>query len=144
MELHPYLQQPEFTAWHRRHGIQIIQFSPCGNMNDFYREVSWGKGVAQMTRLIEHPDLARVAAKQGKSSVQTALAWAVSQGRAVIPKTTIEWQLRENLEAEFELDEEDCRIIATMDRKARFNDPSPDFGYQLYVGLDGADREISL
>lgn len=138
MELHPYLQQPGFVTWHKAQGIQIIQFSPCGNLNDFYREVSWGKEVSHMIRLIDHPDLAKVAKKHNKTAVQTALAWATTQGRAVIPKSTIEWQIKENLGAQFDLDEEDLRIIATMDKKARFNDPSPDFGYQLYVGLDGA------
>jgi hypothetical protein len=40
--------------------------------------------------------------------------------------------------AQFDLDEEDLEVIATMDKKARFNDPSTNFGYQLYIGLDGA------
>ncbi|PLB52479.1 Aldo/keto reductase [Aspergillus steynii IBT 23096] len=138
MELHPYLQQPEFVEWHKAQGIHIIQFSPCGNLNNFYREVSWGKSIAQMTRLIDHPTLAEVAAKYGKTPIQTALAWAVTQGRSVIPKSTIKWQIEENLQADFELAEEDVAKIASMDQKARFNDPSTDFGYNLYIGLDGA------
>ena len=57
----------------------------------------------------------------------------------MIPKSTIEWQIRENIEADqIVLDENDLREIEKMDQKARFNDPSADFGYKLYVGLDGA------
>lgn len=93
-----------------------------------------------MIRLIDHPDLANVAKKHNKTAVQTALAWAMSQGGAVIPKSTIEWQIKENLGAQFDMDEEDLKVIATMDKKARFNDPGPDFGYELYVGLDGATK----
>ncbi len=137
MELHPYLQQSAFVEWHRSKGIVIIQFSPCGNLNPFYREVSWGKEISHMTRLIDHPLLLGIAAKYKKSPIQVALAWGVTNGRSVIPKSTIEWQIKENLEADFELDAEDLSKIATMDKKARFNDPSSDFGYKLYIGLDG-------
>jgi alcohol dehydrogenase (NADP+) len=138
-ELHPYLQQQEFVDWHDQQGIRIIQFSPSGNLNPFYRDVSWAKEIAQMGRLIDHPILLDVARKHGKSPIQISLAWGIANGRAVIPKSTIEWQVRENVEAEnISLDAEDMAAIAKMDQKARFNDPSPDFGYKLYVGLDGA------
>ena len=138
-ELHPYLQQGDFVDWHEQQGIKIIQFSPSGNLNPFYRDVSWAKGIAEMTRLIDHPTLLKVAEKHGKSPIQIALAWGISNGRCVIPKSTVEWQIKENVEAEnIALDAHDMAQIAKMDQKARFNDPSPEFGYKLYVGLDGA------
>ncbi|RSL97724.1 hypothetical protein CDV31_012904 [Fusarium ambrosium] len=138
-EMHPYLQQKEFADWHESKGIKIIQFSPCGNLNTFYRDVSWAKDIAKTTRLIDHPVLLEIAKKHGKSPIQIALAWGVANGRCVIPKSTIEWQIRENIEADcIALDREDLERIATMDLKARFNDPSDDFGYKLYTGLDGA------
>lgn len=135
MEMHPYLQQADFAAWHRENGIHIIQFSPCGNLNQFYR----GKEISHMPRLIDHPTLKRTAQKHGKSPIQVALAWVISNGRSVIPKSTVDWQIKENLEADFDLHEEDMESIAKMDRKARFNDPSRDFGYKLYAGLDDAE-----
>ncbi|KAI0545926.1 Aldo/keto reductase [Xylaria curta] len=140
MELHPYLQQKEFVRWHRENGICITQFSPCGNLNTFYRDVSWAKDVANMGRLIDHPTLISIAEKHSKSPIQIALAWAIQDGRSVIPKSTIEWQIRENAEAEnIALDQEDLVAISEMDQRARFNDPSADFGYELYVGLEGKD-----
>lgn len=138
-ELHPYLQQNSFVDWHDEHGIKIIQFSPCGNLNSFYRDVSWAKDISRMERLVDHPILIKIAEKHKKSPIQIALAWGLAKGRSVIPKSTIEWQIRENIEAgSIMLDETDMMEIAKMDRKARFNDPSADFGYKLYVGLDGA------
>lgn len=138
-ELHPYLQQKPFVDWHATQDIRIIQFSPSGNLNPFYRDVSWAKEVAQMGRLIDHPILLDVARKHGKSPIQISLAWGVASGRCVIPKSTIEWQIRENAEADrIVLDADDMAQIAKMDQKARFNDPSALFGYKLYVGLDGA------
>ncbi|GME34253.1 Aldo/keto reductase [Neofusicoccum parvum] len=140
MELHPYLQQPEFVNWHNEKGVRITQFSPCGNLNTFYRDVSWAKEVAQMTRLIDHPTLHKIAQKHSKSPIQIALAWGIQNGRSVIPKSTIEWQICENAAAdEIVLDGEDLAAIGSMDQKARFNDPSVNFGYDLYVGLDGKE-----
>lgn len=137
--MHPYLQQNDFVNWHESKGIKIIQFSPSGNLNAFYRNVEWAKDIAKMTRLIDHPVLLEIAKKHGKSPIQIALAWGVVNGRCLIPKSTIEWQIRENLEADsIPLDEEDLSKIAQMDQKARFNDPSDVFGYKLYVGLEGA------
>lgn len=137
--MHPYLQQKEFANWHESKGIKIIQFSPCGNLNTFYRDVSWAKDIAKTTRLIDHPVLLEIARKHAKSPIQIALAWGVANGRCVIPKSTVEWQIRENAEVDsIALDHEDLERIATMDQKARFNDPSADFGYKLYAGLDGA------
>lgn len=138
MELHPYLQQKDFVDWHKGKGIHIIQFSPCGNLNPFYREVSWSKEISQMIRLIDHPVLLEIGKKHQKSPIQISLAWGIQNGRCLIPKSTIEWQIRENLESDFSLDEQDLTEIATLDQKARFNDPSVNFGYQLYIGLDGA------
>lgn len=139
MELHPYLQQHEFVDWHDDRGIRITQFSPCGNLNTFYRDVSWAKEEARaMGRLVDHPTLLGMAQKHGRSPIQLALAWGVRGGRSVIPKSTIGWQIRENIEAEeIALDDEDLAAIRAMDQGARFNDPSADFGYDLYVGLEG-------
>ncbi|TPX08707.1 uncharacterized protein E0L32_009896 [Thyridium curvatum] len=139
MEMHPYLQQPEFASWLNEKGIRIVQFSPCANLNPFYSEASRAKDSARMTRLVHHPVMLEVAKKHGRSAIQIALAWAIQNGRSVIPKSTIEWQIRENAEAGLiTLDQEDLDKIERLDCKARFNDPSVKFGYKLHSGLDGA------
>ncbi|KAF4843680.1 putative oxidoreductase [Colletotrichum siamense] len=67
-----------------------------------------------------------------------ALAWGVMDGHCVIPKSTIEWQIKENLEAEsIPLDEEDLQHTAKTDQQARFSDATELLGYKLYVGFDG-------
>ncbi|KAK1466278.1 aldehyde reductase [Colletotrichum cuscutae] len=137
MELHPYLQQKSFVDWQRANGIHMTHFSPLGNQNSFYREVSWSKEASHMARVIDHPTLAEIAKKHGKTPVQVALAWGVNSGRSVIPKSVIEWQIKENLESNFLLDGEDMDKIARMDLKARFNVPSEEYRRQLYKGLDG-------
>lgn len=139
MEVHPYLQQREFNSWLRSQGIHVIQFSPLGNMNDFYRATGWSKEIAHMKRVIDQPLLQELGKKYGKSAVQIVLAWGVSNGRSVIPKSTIDWQIKENLEADFKLDAEDIEAIKALDIKARFNDPSMDYGWRLYSDLEGIE-----
>lgn len=67
LECHPWLQQHEFTAWHRAKGIHITHYSPFGNQNAMYS----GKGGA--TKLIDEPLLAEIGKKYTKSAAQVAL-----------------------------------------------------------------------
>ncbi|KAJ5081541.1 hypothetical protein NUU61_009805 [Penicillium alfredii] len=142
MEVHPYLQQKAFNEWLRTLGIHVVQFSPLGNMNDFYRQTGWSKEVAHMMRVIDQPILKETGRKYGKSPVQVVLAWGINNGRSVIPKSVVDWQIEENLEADFELKPEDMAQIATLDAKARFNDPSLDYEWRLYSDLEGIDGTV--
>ena len=140
MEVHPYLQQPKFNSWLQSRGVHVIQFSALGNMNSFYRDIHWSKSQSHMPRVIDHPVLQEIGRKYSKSSIQIALAWGINSGRTVIPKSVIDWQIKENLEADFQLDTEDMEKIAAMDIKARFNDPSEYYRWPLYAGLDGTSH----
>lgn len=142
MEVHPYLQQKSFNQWLRSKGIHVIQFSPLGNMNDFYRSTGWSKEISHMMRVIDQPLLKDLGRKYGKSAVQIVLAWGVSNGRSVIPKSTIDWQIQENVEADFKLDAEDMKAIETLDIRARFNDPSLDYQWRLYSDLEGIEGTV--
>lgn len=141
MEVHPYLQQRSFNDWLLAQGIHVVQFSPLGNMNDFYRATGWSKEVSHMTRVIDQPALRALAAKYGKSVVQVVLAWGVGAGRSVIPKSTVDWQIRENVEADFALEPADVEIIEALDMQARFNDPSLDADGSVSLLLE---RECSV
>ncbi|KFZ23560.1 hypothetical protein V502_01966 [Pseudogymnoascus sp. VKM F-4520 (FW-2644)] len=142
MEVHPYLQQKDFNAWLRGKGIHVVQFSPLGNMNDFYRKTGWSKEVSHMTRVTDQPILQELGKKYGKSPVQVVLAWAVNNGRSAIPKSVIDWQIQQNLEADFEMEPEDMEKIGGLDIKARFNDPSLDYRWRLYSDLEGIEGTV--
>ncbi|KAK2611677.1 hypothetical protein N8I77_005006 [Diaporthe amygdali] len=142
MEVHPYLQQKSFNQWLRSQGIHVVQFSPLGNMNDFYRSTGWSKDISHMMRVIDQPLLKELGQKYGKSAVQIVLAWGINNGRSVIPKSTIDWQIKENVEADFKLEDEDIKAIETLDIKARFNDPSLDYQWRLYSDLEGIEGTV--
>jgi alcohol dehydrogenase (NADP+) len=131
IELHPYLQQKAFTEWHKKNNIVITQYSPFGNQNEIYDS---GKGIG---KLIDDPVLAEIGKKYNKSGAQVALAWGVSQGHSVIPKSKTPNRIKQNLEGDFKLDAEDLQKIEKIDKKLRFNDPSANFGWNFYSDLDG-------
>lgn len=142
MEVHPYLQQTSFNQWLKSQGIHVVQFSPLGNMNDFYRTTGWSKDVSHMMRVIDQPLLKELGKKYGKSAVQIVLAWGINSGRSVIPKSTIDWQIRENVEADFEMEADDLKSVEALDAKARFNDPSLDYQWRLYSDLEGTHGTV--
>ncbi|KAL4764159.1 aldo/keto reductase [Aspergillus foveolatus] len=137
MELHPFLSQKAFAAWHKSLGIHVQQFSPLGNMNSFYRDVYWSSGRANLGRLLDEPVLSEIGAKYSKSPAQVALAWGVNHGRSVIPKSTIPWQIRQNVESDFVLEEDDMEMIDKLNADLRFNTPQEAYRWPLYKGLDG-------
>lgn len=92
-----------------------------------------------MERIIDNKVLIEIGRKYDKSAVQIALAWGINNGRSVIPKSVVDWQVKQNLEADFELDAGDMGKIAELDKRARFNDPSYDYQYRLYSDLEGIE-----
>jgi alcohol dehydrogenase (NADP+) len=131
MELHPYLQQKEFAEWHKTKGIYVTAYSPFGNSNPIYDK---GKS---LNLLIKDPVLVEIGEKHGKTAAQVALAWGIARGHSVIPKSKTESRIKQNLEAEFSLSEEELEKIEGIDKKLRFNDPSKNFGWNFYSDLDG-------
>ena len=137
MEVHPFLSQTKFTQWHKDKGIHVQQFSPLGNQNSFYQDIYWSNGRANRGRLIEEPLLIAIGQKYGKSPAQVALAWGVNHGRSVIPKSTIPWQIEQNVASVFELEKEDMERIEGLNADLRFNTPDEAYRWPLYKGLDG-------
>ncbi|KAJ5799323.1 err1 [Penicillium psychrosexuale] len=130
MECHPWLQQHDFTEWNRSQGILVMHYSPFGNQNSLYA----GKRPAH---LLDEPVLAEIGKPYNKTPSQVALAWAVTQGHAVLSKSKTPVRIRANLGGDFKLSPEDMKKIEKLNRKFRFNDSSNEFGRECFVGLEG-------
>ncbi|KAI4211124.1 MAG: hypothetical protein LQ351_006023 [Letrouitia transgressa] len=131
LEVHPYLQQSEAVSWFQSKGIHVQQYSPFGNQNEIY-----DKG-QNMGKLIDDPTLVSIGKKHNKNGAQVALAWGIASGNSVLPKSKTPSRIKDNLEGDFKLPEEDLKQIGTINKKLRFNDPSGSFGYNFYVGEEG-------
>ncbi|KAJ5951211.1 uncharacterized protein N7479_009624 [Penicillium vulpinum] len=133
MECHPWLQQRDFTAWHRENGIHVTHYSPFGNQNSIYGE----KGKSVTAKLLEEPVLAEIGEQYNKSAAQVALAWGVTQGHSVLPKSKTPLRIRANLEGDFKLSPQDMKKIEKLNKKLRFNDSSDEFGRIFFNDLEG-------
>jgi 2,5-diketo-D-gluconate reductase A len=99
VELHPCFQQGDLRAFHAGQGIATQSWSPLGQ-----------------GRLLKHPELARIAARHGKTPAQAIIRWHLDSGLSVIPKSAHPERIAENFEVfDFRLDEEDMRAIARLD-----------------------------
>ena len=81
-----------------------------------------------------------IAEKRGCTTAQVSLAWGISRGTSVIPKSAHAGRIKENFgTGECGLEYEDFEKMAEVGRKylTRFNNPSKGWGLDLYEGLEG-------
>lgn len=139
MELHPYLQQRDWIAWHEEHGIHVTGYSPFAGTNPTYAP-------GDPPQLLENEVVTAIAEQRRCTPAQVALVWGMRRGTSVIPKSSHRKWIAENFGAlKCELEDED---FAKVDRLAeyhhRFNNPSKSWGVELYEGLEdsrGKHRE---
>lgn len=65
------------------------------------------------------------------------IAWGITQGHSVLPKSKTPARIRANLEGDLKLSPEDMKTIETINKKYRFNDSSGVFGRQFFEDLEG-------
>jgi diketogulonate reductase-like aldo/keto reductase len=129
-ESRAYLSQTEFVKWNLQHGLRVIAFSPLGNMDPIYK--------SSKPPLLEDEFLSSIAHQKGITVAQLVLAWSMHQGVVVIPKGEHEERVLENWEAQrVVLTEEEVASITAYDKHTRFNNPSTEWGTELYTGMDG-------
>ncbi|QTZ94986.1 aldo/keto reductase [Streptomyces auratus] len=109
IELHPQFPQADSRAFHARHNIVTEAWSPLGQ----------GKG------LLEHPTIAELAAKHGRTPAQVVLRWHLQLGNVAIPKSVTPSRIAENIDVfGFELDDADLAALAGLDSGNRLG-PDP-------------------
>jgi 2,5-diketo-D-gluconate reductase A len=103
IEINPRLQQPALRAFHTAHGIITQSWTPLGGGHSFT--------AAPITA---------AAARTGRTPAQVILRWHIQIGAAVIPRSTREAGLRENLSLfDFTLTDAEMTAIATLNEAAR-------------------------
>ncbi len=110
VECNPGHQQKELRAFCSDNNIVVQAWSPLGR-----------------GRILENPQLLKIAEKYGKSVAQVALRWELQSGIVPLPKSDNPQRISQNIDIfDFSLSEDDMAVINTL----------PEFGYS---GLD-ADK----
>jgi alcohol dehydrogenase (NADP+) len=106
VELHPYLQQPELVAFCRQNGVHVTAYAPLG------AGMSEKEGKAP---ILSNPTIREIAQKHRCTAAQVALAWGMSRGTVVIPKSVKPHRIAENFAAQgVALDANDMERIASL------------------------------
>ncbi|MCF4102801.1 aldo/keto reductase [Gillisia sp. M10.2A] len=116
VELHPYLQQNELIEFCSKNNIHLTAYSPLGS-GDRSDEMK----AKDEPSLLENKVITTIAKKHGASPAQVIINWDTLRGTAVIPKSTNETRIIENLESTgVKLDEDDLQKIAELDDNFRY------------------------
>ncbi|WP_034923139.1 aldo/keto reductase [Gillisia sp. CAL575] len=116
VELHPYLQQNSLLEFCSKNGIHLTAYSPLGS-----GDRTDAMKAADEPSLLENKVIQKIAKKHGASPAQVIINWETLRGTAVIPKSTNEGRIIENLESTgVKLDEEDLKQIADLDEHFRY------------------------
>lgn len=103
IELHPYHQQREVTAYGREHGIHTEAWSPLA-----------------AGAIPEDAPIVDAAAAYDKSSAQVILRWHIQVGNIVFPKSNRRERMVENLDIfDFELTGAEVEAISDLERGGR-------------------------
>ena len=120
IELHPLLQQQKMVEYCNQNGVLLTAYSPLGSGD---RPVALKKD--EEPSLLDQPIIVDIATKHHRTPAQVLIAWGLSRGTVVIPKSTQPARLQENfLAAELTLDAADMQAIEGLDRGYRFVDGS--------------------
>jgi|SRR5690625_1386220 len=114
IQLSPYIQRAEQTAFGRENGIVSVAWSPLGKGGD----------------LLEEPAVGRVAEDLGRTPAQVVLRWHLEHGHVVIPKTSRRERLSENLDLfSFELGAVHLAELDSLDQGDTGAADSDSFGH---------------
>jgi diketogulonate reductase-like aldo/keto reductase len=110
VEFHPFLFQRELLAFCHERNIRLEGYAP----------------LVKAQRL-DHPVVARIAGRHGKSAAQVLVRWCIEHEVVVIPKSVRPERIRENAEVfDFALDAQDLAALDALDEGYRTSwDPTP-------------------
>jgi alcohol dehydrogenase (NADP+) len=133
VEIHPFNGQQGLADYCAAQGIHLTAYSPLGS-----GDRPDGLKQADEPSLLMHPVVGDIAQRHQNTPAQVLLAWALTRGLSVIPKSTHSGRIAENLAAEsLRLDARDMDALNDLEQGFRYVDP----GFFKVPGItyEGAD-----
>lgn len=105
VEWHPHYYQPDLLKYCNDHNILLQAYCSFGGL------------AISNSSLMEDRVVVDIAQKHKATSAQVLLAWALHRGVAVIPKSTTPQRIKENIQLNFKLAEDEVSQIDTLGAK---------------------------
>jgi len=116
VESHPYLQQKELLEFCHANDIHFTAYCPLGSSNRPERLKTENE-----PRLLDDPIINEIARSKNASAAQVLISWAIHRETSVIPKSTNEGRILQNLNAkDIDLSEGEMNRISTLDKHHRY------------------------
>lgn len=107
VEMHPWLQQKELIAHHKKKKLYVVPYFPL--MHGRFNQV---------------PVLVELGKKHDVSAAQISLAWLIKKGTVPIPKSVNPEHLKANWESQnIKLSKDDVKLIDSIQKVKRFLSP---------------------
>lgn len=121
VELHPYFSQENVRAANAKHNILTQAWSPIGGVKRY-----WATDPEAVHDPLRDPVITGIAEKYGKSAAQVILRWHIEHGVSVIPKSSRDERLVENIDIfDFQLEAQEVAAIDALNCNER-GGPDPD------------------
>ena len=116
VELHPLLQQDDLFLFCSKNDIHLTAYSPLGS-----GDRSDGMKQDNEPNMLELETVTALAKKHKVKPGQILIAWSHQRGTAVIPKSTSEGHIIDNIaSAAVNFDQQDLKDLAGLDRNYRY------------------------
>lgn len=116
VELHPLLQQNKLYEYCSNKGIHLTAYSPLGS-----GDRSDGMKQDNEPNMMGLDTIEALAAKHKVKPGQVLIAWSHQRGTGVIPKSTSEDHIKDNIAAAaVNFDQQDLKDLSTLDRNYRY------------------------
>lgn len=110
VECHPHYRQEDLIKYCKEKGIHVQAYSSLGTSGN--------------VKLLEDPIVARISSKLNVSPARLLLKWALQQGIGIIPKAVKKEHIKDNIQLDFNIDENDMKILSSLPQAKYAWDPS--------------------
>lgn len=135
VEVHALCQQEALRKFCTEHNITVTAYAPLGSPgapNHFAKKYQFSLAES-LPDMITHPKMVELAEKYNKTVAQILLRFLVQQNIVVIPKTTSEERLNENINIlDFELSQADVEVMKSFD----MGENGRIFNFLFWKGVD--------
>jgi hypothetical protein len=105
----PLHQDKAVRMFCEEHGIAYQGYSTLGNQ--------WATRQGGHNPVLSHPTIVEIGIKYERSPAQVVLAWALSRGVAVIPRSIVKSKIQQNANIGFDMEEDDLERIDALDHQ---------------------------